>query len=525
MKSAETRYEELASLRDPFLVRARACAMLTVPHLMPPQGHSGTTQLPTPFQSVGARGLNNLSVRMLLALLPPNSPFFKLQIDDFVLSELTGREDMRGDMEKALTSIERAVQGEVETSAIRVPAFEMLKQLLNSGNVLLHFPTEGGMRVFRLDTFVAKRDPFGNPLEIILKECVSPTVLPDHIRRLVQADEVDGQVDSTKTVDLFTYVRREADRWTVWQEIKHQRVPGSNGTYPLDRCPWLALRFTRIDGEDYGRSYVEQYLGDLRSLEGLTQSIVEGSAAAAKVLFLIKPNATTRARTLAQAPNGAIREGNAEDVTTLQMEKFNDFRVAFDTITRIEQRLEFAFLLTSAIQRSGERVTAEEIRRVASDLEVALGGVYALLSQEFQLPLVTLLMARMQAERRLPKLPKDKIKPSIVTGLEALGRGNDNERLTGLMADAAPLLPILGPRLKADEVFKRLAASRQVDSEGLVMSDEEFQQMQQQQQMAAMAAQVAPNVVNKGGDMMQQAMANAGQPQQAAPQSPPQETQ
>lgn len=522
MKSAENRYTELGSLRDPFLIRGRACAELTVPHLMPPEGHTGQSQLPTPYQSVGARGVNNLAVRILLALLPPNSPFFKMQLDDFTLSELSGRDDVRGEFEEALASIERAVQGEVETSALRVPAFEMVKQLLVTGNVLLHFPKSGGMRVFRLDSFVVKRDPFGNPLEIIVKESVSPTVLPDDIRRMVESlDKNDSSTDAQNSVDIFTHIKRLPDKWTVVQEIKGKRIGNSFGTYPLDRCPWFPLRFTRIDGEDYGRSYVEQYLGDLKSLEGLTQSIVEGSAAAAKVLFLIKPNSTTRARTLSDAPNGAIREGNAEDVSTLQMAKFNDFRVAFDTISRIEQRLEFAFLLTSAIQRSGERVTAEEIRRVASDLEVALGGVYALLSQEFQLPLVNLLMARMQQQRRLPKLPKDKIKPTIVTGLEALGRGNDNERLVGFMQDIAPFQKELAPYMKVRNLATRVAASRQIDIKDLFKTEEEVKADQQQQMQQTLLAQAAPNLINQGGALLKGAQEQAATPAAGSP-APPQ---
>ena len=61
-----------------------------------------------------------------------------------------------------------------------------------------------------------------------------------------------------------------------------------------------------IDGEDYGRGFIEEYLGDLRSLEALTQSIVPGSAASAKVLFLVRPNGTTKTANLAKAPNGAF---------------------------------------------------------------------------------------------------------------------------------------------------------------------------------------------------------------------------
>ena len=69
------------------------------------------------------------------------------------------------------------------------------------------------------------------------------------------------------------------------------------------------------------------------------------------------------------------------------MQKFNDFRVAQESAQKIEERLAAAFLLNSSVQRDAERVTAEEVRFMAQELESTLGGVYSVLSQEFQLPL------------------------------------------------------------------------------------------------------------------------------------------
>ena len=50
---------------------------------------------------------------------------------------------------------------------------------------------------------------------------------------------------------------------------------------------------------------VEEFLGDLRSLEALSQALIEGSAAAAKVVFLVNPAASTKPATIAKAGNGA----------------------------------------------------------------------------------------------------------------------------------------------------------------------------------------------------------------------------
>ena len=163
---------------------------------------------------------------------------------------------------------------------------------------------------------------------------------------------------------------RKEGKWHIYQEVKGLVIPGSEGTYPLDKSPWIPLRFTKIDGEDYGRGYVEEYLGDLRSLEALTMAIVEGSAISAKVLFLVNPNGVTEQRTLVEAPNGAVRTGNAEDVTVLQVQKNNDFNTAYQMIEAISQRLAFAFLMNTAVQRGGERVTAEEIRYMRGELKM-----------------------------------------------------------------------------------------------------------------------------------------------------------
>ena len=79
------RYAMLETERNTFLERARDAARLTLPMLMPPEGHNYSTIYETPYQSVGSRGVNNLASKLLLTLLPPNSPFFRLMIDDYDL--------------------------------------------------------------------------------------------------------------------------------------------------------------------------------------------------------------------------------------------------------------------------------------------------------------------------------------------------------------------------------------------------------------------------------------------------------
>ena len=252
----------------------------------------------------------------------------------------------------------------------------------------------------------------------------------------------------------------------------------------------------RVDGEDYGRGYVEQYFGDLKSLEALSQAIVEGSAASAKVLFLVNPNGTTRARTLAESPNGAIREGSAGDVSVLQVAKQADFSVALSTMRAIEERLSYAFLLTESTIRNAERVTAEEVRLVTQSIERQLGGIYSVLSQEFQLPLVRRLMHTMSKKGQLPKIPKNMVKPAVVTGIEALGRGNDLNKLDIYIAGIGQALgpQVLSEYINMREYLSRRASALGIDIEGLVKSEEQLQAERQQQQQMMMMQQATQSL-------------------------------
>ena len=284
------------------------------------------------------------------------------------------------------------------------------------------------------------------------------------------------------------------------------KVPDSDGSYPADAMPFLALRLSTIADEDFGRGIVEEYMGDLRSLESLTKSIVEGSAACSRVLFLVNPNGTTRARVLAESPNGSIREGNAADVTTLQVNKATDFRVALEAISQIRERLMHAFLLNASVQRKAERVTAEEIRYMAQELEQALGGVFSVLSQDLQMPLVTILMSRMTKAGSIPKLPKGMVRPKIVTGLEALGRGQDLNRLDVFISGA---MQQLGPEsimqyLNMPDYLTRRATAVGIDTEGLIKSEEEVAQMRQQQQMMEMANKLGPTAMTEANKQYMQ---------------------
>lgn len=506
--TAASLYSRLESDRDPFLRRARDCSSLTIPTLIPPQGHSHVTVFPTTFQGLGARGVNHLAASLLMSLLPPNQPFFRLMLDEEAVRAIGEGGDYRTEIDQTLSSIERAVMQEIETLAMRSGLFEALKHLIVGGNTLMYL-TDEGLRVFHLDQYVVKRDPMGRLLHIVVKETVAPAALPDDARAIVEGEygeEGSGYAHSMdSTCDLYTVVcRMENDKFEAWQEIKGVEIPGSRGSYNAASLPWFALRMNRVDGESYGRGYVEEYLGDLKSLEALMQAIVEGSAAAAKVLFLVNPNGLTDPETLSRSPNGAIREGMATDVSVLQVAKQADFSIALQTVSAIRERLSYAFLLAESTIRNAERVTAEEVRLTTAAVERQLGGIYSILSQEFQLPLVARLMDVMQRKKKLPKVPKEFVKPVVITGIDALGRGNDLAKLDAFLAGIQQTFgpQAVGQYINISEYLVRRAASLGLDPKGLIKDEEQLMEDQNQAQRAMMIEKLGPAAVTQLGKGM-----------------------
>ncbi len=485
-QTAAGRYAQLQSARSTFDREAKESSKLTIPSLIPESTTGTRAKIKTPFQAVGARGVNSLASKLLFALLPPSTAFFKLSIDSLELLK-QGQEGLETEIDKGLRTIETALMNEIEISNDRVAMFEALKHLIVGGNVLLYL-TDDGLKVYSLSKFVCKRDAVGNILEIITQESIHPNALPkDFLEQIKKKDNYDEKTMDSD-LDIYTYVKRVNDDFLWYQECKGEKIPGTDGRSKVDVSPWITLRFVRIDGEDYGRGYVEEYRGDLISLESLMQAIIEGAAASAKTLFLVNPNGVTRAATLAKAPNGAIREGSASDISVMQVNKGADFQVSFAAIQRIESRLEYAFLMARSVQRDAERVTAAEVTMMANELENSLGGIYSILTQEFQLPYLRRRMHMLVRSGKAPKLPEKLVKPKIVTGVQGLGRGNDRNKLVEFIGTVSQALgpDIMRQYMNVDEAIKRLANSIGIDTANLVKTQEEIQaemQAMQQQQL------------------------------------------
>ena len=476
--NAKSRYDHLSSYRSQFLDTAVECSKLTIPYLIQRDEFRVTHQtLKQPWQSVGAKGVVTLASKLMLSLLPPQTTFFKLQVrDDKLGTELPA--EIRSELDLSFAKMERMVMDSVAASSDRVVVHQALKHLVVGGNALIYMGKEG-LKHYPLNRYVVDRDGNGNVIEIVTKELINKNLLPKELIK-EPLPVMDEGFSHENDVEVYTHVRLDNNRWLWHQEVYGKKIPGSDSKAPADASPWLVLRFNSVDGENYGRGRVEEFLGDLKSLDALSQSLVEGSAAAAKVVFVVSPSSTTKAQTLAKAGNGAIVQGRPEDIGVIQVGKTADFNTAMTMMQQLERRLSEAFLILNV--RQSERTTAEEVRLTQLELEQQLGGLFSLLTVEFLLPYLNRKLLVLQRSGQLPKIPKDLVNPTIVAGINALGRGQDRESLTAFIMTIAQTLgpDALMQYINADEAIKRLAAAQGIDVLNLVKSMDQRQQEQQQ---------------------------------------------
>ena len=489
MKPARQRYNQLSTVRQQFLDVGLECSKLTLPCLLIQEGNNSTHHpLRTPWQSVGAKAVTTLASKLMLALLPPSTSFFKLQIDDSKLGDELDPE-IRSEVDLTLSKMERMVMAAISESNDRVVIHQAIKHLVVSGNALIFMGKEG-LKCFPLNRFVVERDGNGTVIEIVTKELISRDLVKGKVpetrpNEVSAGGGLNASFNNTgdDNVEVYTYIRLDKNngRWVWHQECEDKILADSKSTAPKNASPWLCLRFNHFDGEMYGRGRVEEFLGDLKSLEALSQALVEGSAAAAKVVFLVSPSSTTKPQTIAQAGNGAIVQGRPDDVSVIQVGKTADFRTAYEMAQTLGERISEAFMVLNV--RQSERTTAEEVRLTQLELEQQLGGMFSLLTVEFLKPYLDRYLMILQRNGDLPKLPKKLVRPQIIAGVSALGRGQDRESLIMFITT---LSQTLGPEAIArfvnqDEYIKRLATSQGIDVLNLVKSMQEVQMENQQQ--------------------------------------------
>lgn len=489
--TALARWGQLDGKRKGFIHRCEQYAALTLPKLCTPSGYNQNSQeLSHDYQAVGAQAVNHLANKIMLALFAPSRPFFRLDPTDKMLKELKANGINPEQLSLLLAQAEKKAITALDRMALRPKLYEAIKNLIVLGNVMLELEKEDA-RIIGIKKYVTRRSASGKLLEFLIRDTVEFSELSDEVRAACNRQGLRPNMD--QTVDHFRWLKRkENGDWVMTQHVDKIELDRSfQGKWPEDKLPFRVLTWDLGDDANYGTGLVEDYKGDFAGLSMLSTAQIQGAILSSEFRWLVNPAGTTKPEDFRDSENGSAIPGVKDDVSLVQSGKSADLAVMQGVLSDYVNRIGRGFLLGSAITRDAERVTAEEIRMQAQELETSLGGAYSRLAVDFQMPMAYWLMAMIKMD-----ISGTDVEPSIVTGMDALSRGGDLENMKMFLQDCVALgniQPLVLQRMKIDAVITGFAIGRRINPGLYIKSEAEVQQDQaaavqaQQQQMAAQA--------------------------------------
>ncbi len=465
-KTLKSQFADADAARINILERARICARLTHPDMLPQLNTTPDMTLESSFQSLGSDGLSNVTSKITTAIFHP--PWFRFKPSAKVIVAANNgilSRDVFDAFGKRLHDRELQIQSQFEKTKLNTKFRTSFEHTLGVGNSLTLSGGEDGdywYKNFRMDHYVQKRGGNGNILWGITKEMKDPMELSDEdISKagLGSRQELEKKEGEQRNQELYTKWIRESDgKWLIQQEMNDKIIRWS--IEPVN--PYLALGYIEMAGEDWSRGFVEGLLGDLLSFDTHMRSLLDWGVNASKITPVIDdansggmvPKDLTRASGV--VVEGRVIDGDVQGVAFLATKMQGEIRVVAEIAANLENRLSKQFLLEIQGQRDAERVTATEIIRDARQLEGALGAIYSEVS-EGQRQLLDRMMYQMERDGLLEPLPEgfeEAVDVEILTGLSALGRQKELEKL----ASAVQMLSVF-PEAMAELSTPRIAAT------------------------------------------------------------------
>lgn len=491
------RFLRLDGTRTSKLMRARNCAFLTIPSLLPPVGWSEQQALPQPYSSIGARGVTSLASRMLSALLPVNdTPFFKLALKSGV--------EPTPEIQAYLDLMTFQVYRKLTSNNLRETVFQSIQSLIVLGDSLIHLEDDGQFSTTRLDNYVCTRAVDGTVKEIIYIEY-----------EIGENNKNNSTAFNQEKPGYEKFYCQLKNKETYW-EYNKETASGENinsGKYSVIPC--AILRWYGIAGENYGRSHCEDIFSDLQSLDSYTKALLDGMAAATTFWLCLDPAGITEIDDVSTQANGSWVPARKEDVYVLSPSQtmnpqLQAAQLAVDTMRR---EIGQSFMMTASSIPSGDRVTATAVRMIGSELETILGGAFSAIARELMEPIIKRTIFLMIENEELDQEMHDQffeedgsLSVEVVTGLQALSRDSNLQKLVqmGEMVRNLPKEAIA--TFKWSEYSKALITSLGFDYRNWIITEEEIRQNEETSRMEqAQQAQLAGQQ-----EALNQVMASAG---------------
>ncbi len=481
-------------------------AYYTIPSIFPRDDNDDNSQGVGMLDSHGSAVANHFANKLVSTMFSPNRPFFRLSpaSDSKTATEIEDAQDndadpdgqaqatalLNGFRTKA-TRMEKKAVAYLEKISYRTAAVEMAKLIVITGDGVIKNPNDGRTpSVYNMKDYVCLKDNEGQDMILIVVDAKAFGAFSHDIQEKLRASTNKTTYLPTTNVSIYTKYELQMDgRYAITQatdevDLLHdEEVLVTKEDMPHTHLSWNLHR-----NENYGRGLVEDFAGSFHMIDAVSRTMAQLTARIASQKILVDPQSGIDVEELNRADSASYVSGRADGISTESLVNTQDI-LALDQIMEGHKRqISAAFLYGSGTTRQAERVTAEEIRESAAELEIAHGGVYSRFSSDWQQK------AANESVKAVSGGPISKdIDTQIVTGMNSLSRQGEMQAVRVWVEDLSLLNAVpedVRAILKPEKFADYTAIQRGVDHGAFVMTDGEIKQKreaeaQQQQQMMA----------------------------------------
>ncbi len=417
--------------------RSEEYARWTIPYICPEDDTEGSEQDKADV-AIGPRLVNHLANKVVDTMFPHDRPFFAIALTPEMRQKL--RKDLGEEQEAQFAEAVRTETAAVEEVAMRKlqltqyrpQAVEAVKHKIITGNVVLKRMPDNTRVVYGIKDFCIRRDVAGKYTHVLLRDCKTMSSLPKDLQQRVK--NVHTEYDDDTECTLYTEYKKEGNRWRMRQAVDDVLIDKGTAYRPVD-LPILPMVWNLARGDNYGRGLVEDHTTAFHEIDVLTKAMLDMVGVMADIKFLVDPASVLDIVELNNSPRGSYHQGREGDITTPTQQRRLEVQATLEIIRGLERELAQAFLLNSAGVRDAERVTAEEIRFIAMELESAFGGLYSRLALEWQKHEAEYAVSQINFDTDLGDSRLSTFEVVVTTGLESLSREGQLDNLRRAVAD------------------------------------------------------------------------------------------
>jgi hypothetical protein len=492
-------FQRLDGLRQNRIDASEKFAYFTIPSVFPKDDEGDDSAAVGMLDSIGASVANHFANKLVTTLFSPNRPFFRLAPDprSNAVKELreatagddpTAQQQAKAAMAKLRTkfvTVEKDSVHYLERIGYRTSATNAAKLLIITGDVVIRsFQNEKAV-AYTMRDYVCVKDLAGTDIVLIVRDgLVFGALNAEQKALVVQADTKSTMYVASTPITIYTRLELQTDkRYKITKAIDGADLPDENVLVTQKKSEFTHLSWNLTKGQNYGRGLVEDFSGSFHMIDELTNHQARIAAKMADLKIFVDPQSGVDVEHLNASASGTYVAGKPGDVQVMASGLDAGMQYLESILATHKRQISAAFLYQSGQTRDAERVTAEEIRESAAELEIAHGGVYSRFASDWQGKVAYEAVAGTGEDMG------DTIEPQIMTGMDSLSRTGEMQSVRVWMNDLGLLNNVpedVRGWIKPGEFASYAARQRGVDHDIFVKSATD---MKAEQDAAAEAEQ------------------------------------